>query len=222
MIKSLSVFSVVLFLSCSFAFAAVEDLSFKKVRRNKNIVLKNCELFSGVTSVTIKDGGQAIGLSKNMKRNDRILRKKYSYFACGLNDISQVKIYAKRRATQTPVELNLPLKGFKKRSKYSCQSYRASTDGGMGWLHKPVSDSTGSIVNLFPTQDRPSSCRYEQSNGSLITTGYHSGRGNGNREHIRPANRSRCSSFPSNLVVNCSIGGKRVCYKVPNPCQRYD
>lgn len=222
MIRKLSLFSAVFLLCYSFAFAAVEDLTFKKVKRNKRVVLQNCELFDEVASVIISDGGQTVALSKNMKRQGRRLRKKYRYFACGYNDLGEVKIFAKKRVAQAPVELKLPLKGFKKQGKNSCQGYRSSSDGGMGWLHKPVSDSTGSIVNLFPTSDRPGACRYERSDGSLITDGRNYGRGNGNREHIRPASGGRCSGFPSNMVLNCSISGKRICYRIPNPCQRYD
>lgn len=222
MIRKLSLFGVVLLLCCSSAFASVEDLTFLKVKRNKSIVLRNCELFEEVKSVAISDGGRTVALSKNMERNGVRLKKKYLYFACGFNEVGEVKIFAKKRESQAPVELKLPLKGFKKRGKYSCQGYRSSSDGGMGWLHKPVSDSTGSIVNLFPTSDRPGACRYERSDGSLITDGRNYGRGNGNREHIRPASGGRCSSFPSNTVLNCSISGKRICYRIPNPCQRYD
>lgn len=207
---------------CTTSAIAQEELNFKKVQRNRNIVFRGCELFDDVQSVTIRNGGESILLSKNMKRGAYRLRNKFNYFACGLDSKQQTRIFVKKRLSQKATALRLSLKRFPKGGINSCSSFRASTDGPMGWLHKPVSDSTRSIVNLFPSSDRPTSCRYERSNGSLITNGYSSGIHNGFRTHIRPQGGGSCSRFPANMVLNCSIGGRRVCYRIPNPCQRYD
>ena len=62
----------------------------------------------------------------------------------------------------------------------SCDSFRSTTGG---YVHKPVSESTHSVVNLFPVGERPSNCRYEDSSGNVFTTGYYAGIHNGNRVH---------------------------------------
>jgi hypothetical protein len=103
-----------------------------------------------------------------------------------------------------------------------CQVMRPLTDGFGGWLHKPHSDSTGSVVNLFPANENPVDCRYERANGTLFREAYNSGRSNGNRSTWRPVGGGSCSGFPKNTIVSCKISGKRNCWKIPDPCTRYD
>lgn len=104
----------------------------------------------------------------------------------------------------------------------ACQQIRDHVDGANNYLHKPVSESTHSVVNLFPPSERPSDCRYENTAGDLYSPGYWAGIHNGNRVHIRPTSGGSCRNFPSPLVLNCDIGGIRVCRIMPNPCVRYD
>jgi len=136
-----------------------------------------------------------------------------------------------RRPIDNPVDPNDPNEddsgdnngGTKKKKKNKkCRVKRRIFDGPGGWLHKPVSDSTGSIVNLFPSNESPSACRYETKTGRVIRQAFSSGRTNGNRETIRPAGGGSCSGFPNNMVVSCKIGRKRHCWKIPDPCNRYD
>lgn len=107
-------------------------------------------------------------------------------------------------------------------SNGSCDVQRGLSDGPLGWLHKPVSESTGSVVNLFSPGDRPQNCQYERKDGSVFTGAYFSGNTNPNRPTWRPNNVTRCSNFPSPLVVACQVGGRKTCWTVPNPCVRYD
>jgi hypothetical protein len=103
-----------------------------------------------------------------------------------------------------------------------CGKYQGLNDGMGGWVHKPVSDSTHSIVNLVPSSLNTTSCRYEQTNGKKVRDAYTSGRTNGNRPTWRPVGGGGCSSFPNNLVFNCTVDKKTMCWKIPDPCQRYD
>lgn len=103
-----------------------------------------------------------------------------------------------------------------------CAVKRSLSDGPGGWLHKPVSDNTGSIVNLFPAHEDPSDCRYLNPQGEVIQDAHYTGRSNPNRPTWRPAAGGRCSSFPPNTVVSCIINGQRNCWTIPDPCQRYD
>ena len=207
---------------------AEEELQFHRARPGRNIILRDCQLFNRVRRVGILNGGESIALSRNVRRGTFRLRRRFRFFACGQDDNEQVRIFVKRRADQEPRMLRLRIRHFPRTqsgggsSSTTCRIYRPNRDGPGGWLHKPVSDSTRSIVNLFPPQDRPTNCRYERSDGSLFTTGYSSGRHNGNREHIRPQGGGSCSRFPANMVLNCNIAGTRVCYRIPNPCVRYD
>jgi len=103
-----------------------------------------------------------------------------------------------------------------------CQDRKPVTDGGGNWLHKPVSDSTHSIVDLFPSSQSPSDCRYERTSGKKVADAYSSGRTNGNRSTWRPRGNGWCSTFPKPLVLNCKINGKSTCRTIPDPCNRYD
>lgn len=106
--------------------------------------------------------------------------------------------------------------------KSRCNTTRKNSDGSGNWLHKPVSDSTGSIVNLLPSRDDASSCRYETRTGKKIRDAISTGRTNGFRETWRPAGGGSCGSFPDNMVFSCQIGRSRVCYNIPDACNRYD
>ena len=100
---------------------------------------------------------------------------------------------------------------------------RKNSDGGLGgWLHKPHSDNTGSIVNLFPSEDSPSGCGYYKKSGKKFMDALSTGRANGNRVHVRPVQNLSCSSFPRNMYLACKVNGRRLCYNIPDPCNRYD
>lgn len=99
---------------------------------------------------------------------------------------------------------------------------RDITDGGGNWLHKPVSESTGSLVNLFNPNDGVQDCSYENISGETISTAYFSGNTNPNRPTYRPNAGGRCSSYPSPLVVTCKVRGEKHCWTIPKPCTRYD
>lgn len=103
-----------------------------------------------------------------------------------------------------------------------CQKFAKNVDGPGGFVHKPVSDSTGSIVDLFPSNQDPNNCVYLNKNGRKLASGFSSGRTNGFRETIRPSGGGSCSSFPKPLILRCSIDGKRVCHKIKQPCERFD
>ena len=107
--------------------------------------------------------------------------------------------------------------------KSSCEIQRGLTDGPGNWLHKPVSDNfPNSIVNLFNPSDDPSSCRYEDITGEVYTEARFTGYSNPNRPTWRASNGANCGDFPKPLVVGCIIKGKKNCWTIPNPCQRYD
>lgn len=103
-----------------------------------------------------------------------------------------------------------------------CEVFRDVIDGGYGWLHKPVSESTGSVVNLFPSGERPTACRYERADGSVFQDAFLSSYSNPDRATWRPVNGGRCATFPKPLIVSCALNGKKQCWEVEDPCQRYD
>ena len=104
-----------------------------------------------------------------------------------------------------------------------CQVERDINDGvGSGFLHKPVSDSTGSIVNLLQTGEFPTSCRYETDAGQVYRDAFFASIHNGNRVHYRPVGGGSCSIFPEPLVLSCELNGRRNCWRIPDPCKRYD
>ena len=105
--------------------------------------------------------------------------------------------------------------------KGGCVS-RDITDGGGNWLHKPESDNTGNIVNLFNPADRPQNCRYERQDGTLFREAFYTGDSNPNRPTWRPQGGGTCRDFPKPLIVSCVVKGKKNCWRIPDPCQRYD
>jgi hypothetical protein len=108
-------------------------------------------------------------------------------------------------------------------SNTGCSINREISDGvSHGFLHKPISDTTGSIVELLPKGEIPDSCRYENTAGQLVKETYFSSIGNGDRAHYRPVGGGSCSSFPAPLRFSCSINGIRNCWTIPKPCVRYD
>ena len=108
-------------------------------------------------------------------------------------------------------------------SNTGCAINRDIQDGtGYGFLHKPISDTTGSVVNLLPRGEIGDGCRYEDASGQLFRETYFSSIGNGDRAHYRPIGGGSCSGFPAPLTFSCSINGIRNCWTMPNPCVRYD
>lgn len=105
--------------------------------------------------------------------------------------------------------------------KGGCVS-RDITDGGGNWLHKPESDNTGNIVNLFNPADRPQNCRYERLDGTLFREAFYTGDSNPNRPTWRPRGGGTCRDFPKPLIVSCVVKGRKNCWRIPDPCQRYD
>lgn len=107
-------------------------------------------------------------------------------------------------------------------SNTGCAINRDIQDGPNGFLHKPISDTTGSVVNLLPRGEIGDGCRYEDASGQLFRETYFSSIGNGDRAHYRPIGGGSCSGFPAPLTFSCSIDGIRNCWTMPNPCIRYD
>ncbi len=104
----------------------------------------------------------------------------------------------------------------------NCDFNRLINDGPDGWLHKPVSDSDGKIVNLTKTSDYPATCRYENPNGSLFRAAYLSSFSNPDRPTWRPIGGGGCREYPDNLIFACQIKSKKYCWNIPDPCSRYD
>jgi|GEM_PF-7082852 len=104
----------------------------------------------------------------------------------------------------------------------TCQRYEGITDGPGNWLHKPVSESTGSVVNLFNPNSRPTRCNYLDSNFNVFKSAYFSGDTNPDRPTWRPNGGGHCSSYPKPLIVSCDISGVNTCFNIPDPCVRYD
>ncbi|MEZ4754920.1 MAG: hypothetical protein R3A13_11555 [Bdellovibrionota bacterium] len=212
--------TTIIFLIASSSVLAQENLNYKKIKRKRPLKI-NCAVVTGAKFVKVLKKGTKVALQPKFKKTPLALGTKYRFFACGTNESLATVLYAKQTAASTPVELSFALDDFKKQTN-ACKNKQDVTDGNQGYLHKPVSDSTGSIVNLFTKGQRPSSCVYKTSKGKKITSGVFSGIQNGDRVHIRPANRARCSQFPKNLILECTLNGKRACWQHKNPCQRYD
>ena len=211
--------AVILLITSSNVFAQ-QELNYKKIRKKRPLKIV-CAVVAGAKFVKITKKGTKIALPAKKNKKPMKLGAKYRFFACGTNDNGATVLFAKATAESIPVELSFALSDFKKQTS-ACKNKQKVNDGAQGYLHKPVSDSTGSIVNLFKRGQRPSNCVYKTSKGKKITTGNYSGIHNGDRVHIRPANNARCSQFPSNLILECSLNGKRACWQHKNPCSRYD
>ncbi|MCB0317236.1 MAG: hypothetical protein KDD56_00660 [Bdellovibrionales bacterium] len=208
------------------------ELSFKRVRANKNVTFKasdGCGLLTDddsntVSKITIVNSGTRVRLPASYKLKSKKLPTKYNWFACGTVN-NQVGLYARKKQTSTPVEISLNFEDFDAKPQnqgISCSKNRPIRDGNGGWLHKPVSDNTGSMVDLFPAELSPKSCVWYSKAGKKITGTYGYNRSNPNRVTVRPSNNKRCSSFPNNITLRCKVSNQNWCWKIPNPCTRYD
>lgn len=100
-------------------------------------------------------------------------------------------------------------------------------DGDGGFLFKPVSDTTGNLVVLFPSiySNLISSVVLKNSADEVIETGVSKGFGNpdagGDRDHYK-FNKPG-SSYEKDLTVEMTLNdGRVVKYKIPDPSQRYE
>ncbi|MCB0317539.1 MAG: hypothetical protein KDD56_02195 [Bdellovibrionales bacterium] len=206
------------FLASPMAFA--QELDFQKIKRKRPLKI-NCAVVNGAKFVKIRNKGAKVALQSKFKKQPLALGATYKFFACGTNENSKAVLYAKKKVSSTAVELSFSLDDFKKEVN-ACKNKQPVNDGDQGYLHKPVSDNTGSIVNLFKKGQRPSNCLYKTPKGKTITTGFFAGIQNGDRVHIRPTNNARCSQFPNNLILECTLNGQRACWQHKDPCNRYD
>ena len=104
-----------------------------------------------------------------------------------------------------------------------CQVNKPIRDGARtGWLHKQKADGRPSMVNLFPANLSPKGCIWYSKNKKKITGTWDYRRTNPNRVTIRPKNNWVCQRFPNNITLRCNVNRKRTCWKIPEPCNRYD
>jgi len=104
-----------------------------------------------------------------------------------------------------------------------CEQDRDITDGtGTGFLHKPKSENSNAIVNLFSRSDDPYACWYENSSNTKLGEAYFSYYSNPDRPTFRPTHGESCSSFPDNMIIACNVAGQKHCWHIPDPCTRYD
>ena len=104
----------------------------------------------------------------------------------------------------------------------ACEVNREISDGWGGWLHKGRSDVNPSMADLFRAEEDPQQCRYEDTGGKLFVEAFFNGRANPDRPTWRPVGLPSCTQFPKPLVVACLENGKKNCWRVPDPCGRYD
>jgi hypothetical protein len=102
-----------------------------------------------------------------------------------------------------------------------CHLYRSPRDGVNGFVWKPVSESDGRPVVLFPPSMNVEKVQAIYGNGKVIQTLRIVGRTNGYRVTARSS-----GGLPGSLFVRATVNlgseKKLVCYKIPNSRSRYD
>lgn len=234
----LKIFLCLLIGSTALAQSSPSDLSYRKRKKGRTLTFSaaaGCSLFTNdsaelVSNFRVAKNGSALRLPKSENKKDfKIssisgLQKRYSWWACGSVE-GILGLYARKNQSTDPVHVDVSYADFSDKPEsqgVACARENSVVDGEGGWLHKPVSDSTQSIVNLFPTNVSPSNCGYYNSKGKKISGTYDYRRKNGNRVHVRPSKRGSCSTYPKNLTVRCKVKGQNWCWTVKDPCKRYD
>ena len=106
-----------------------------------------------------------------------------------------------------------------KPKKDDCDVNRKNSDGFGGFLYKGVADVGHMVVVLFPAGQNPNGCRLESKAGKKLSDFSYNGTSNPDRPTWRGG---YCQSMPENSVLKCQYGKKTHCWKIPEPCGRYD
>ncbi|MCO6429905.1 MAG: hypothetical protein J5J00_03515 [Deltaproteobacteria bacterium] len=147
------------------------DTDYKKVKKVTSLKLKNCNLFDGVTNISIGSDGQTVALPNKLKRQTYRLDRKYRFFACGTNELSQVALYAKKTKTSTPSSFVLTNDNFPEATGPSCQSWPGSH------IYKTVGshhftdirrNTIGLILKIGASGPFPSCVEALDSNGNVV------------------------------------------------------
>lgn len=88
-------FAICACMTIAFAFESVsaQEISFKKLKKNKNLKIKNCSIFTGtlesVTTLIVLKGGKKVRLPLSANRQvAKLGKKKFRYFNCSDNVLS--------------------------------------------------------------------------------------------------------------------------------------
>lgn len=101
-----------------------------------------------------------------------------------------------------------------------CDELHDPYDGANGFLWKPISDTTGNAVVLFPSNLTGIKQVKFVKDGLEIEEPFYSGNANGGRDHYR--SRKRASSFPKNFLVRGMHSSKVHCWLIEEPNRRID
>lgn len=138
-----TVCALVLFSLTSDLQAQSSELEWVKVNKKRAVVLRGCELFDNVESVTIGKAGKTISLPAALKRRPYKVRRTYRFFACQKNDQGETKLYAKAVQAAKAKVLPLTLKNFPARTTKpvgNCQRFPG------GFIYKTIGSSHFSDV----------------------------------------------------------------------------
>lgn len=107
-------------------------------------------------------------------------------------------------------------------NKTGCDSTIDINDGAStGHLWKPYSDhSPHNPVFLLRAGVVGTSCSLITTKGKAVDSLNFASIANGARYHYRPT--KHCTDMPNNLLAKCQINGQKTCFRVPDPCNRYD
>ncbi len=100
-----------------------------------------------------------------------------------------------------------------------CTIHYEPNDGPQGFLWKPVSDTTGTAVFIFPRELRLRKVRVVKD-GVVIDKPPFNGNANGGRDHWK--SRRRASTFPKGFTIMGQQKKQTYCYYIAEPGKRID
>lgn len=136
-----------------------------------------------------------------------------------LTDVATSERFTLKRADTVLPAVNVDTISSPISQEAACQTHHDPFDGPNGFLWKPVSDSNGNAVVLFPSNLRARKAKFVK-NGVVIEKPYYSGNGNGGRDHFR--SRNSPSFFPENFTVMATAAGSIHCWLIEDPTLRVD
>lgn len=109
--------SILLLSICVLAtVGSAQELTFKKLKKNRNLVLRECSLIPEANRAIVLKGGNRVRLPAQLNRKAEPLGAKYKYFACD-NSVNEFHpLHTKVTESSTPVEFQFSEESFEENS----------------------------------------------------------------------------------------------------------
>jgi hypothetical protein len=160
---------------CGLALAATgqaqaqnTDITYLKVSDARDKTLVGCNITSFADRVIVKEGGRRLALPRSADRKMYAVPGTYNFFGCGLNNNSQLVIFAKKKATSQPVELALSDANFPPREE--SQDDDGDTDGRFRAECTKVAKFPGSFIYKTVGSHHFTDCR-RNTHGLIVKPG---------------------------------------------------